>query len=235
MSNFSFNNLANTTGVASDKHLRPYSINEVKFVEAKVDVLHSDKKQEDYDILKVRWENDYGYYEENVFLPGTTGSDVERTPNSWGGENPSNADRVMMFFAHTLGVLNPDGFARLKKVVGNAKNFKDVATMVAKLLNEKKGIKCYLKLTGRENQGVIYASLPYYAAISKDSGDAYVSNNFLSLTDNLTFNPNEDKKRQEFEKAKPTPVSSNTVEPTGDNSDIEGASQDELNDLLSGL
>jgi hypothetical protein len=35
MSNFSFNNLANTTGVASDKHLRPYSINEVKFVEAR--------------------------------------------------------------------------------------------------------------------------------------------------------------------------------------------------------
>ena len=50
MSNFSFNSLANTTGVASDKRLRPYSINEVKFVEAKVDVLHSDKKQEDYDI-----------------------------------------------------------------------------------------------------------------------------------------------------------------------------------------
>lgn len=238
MSNFSFNSLANTTGVASDKRLRPYTINKVKFVEAKVDILHSEKTGQDYDILKVRWEGEQGFYEENLFLPGTSGQDVERQPNQWGGEQPSAADRAMMFFAHCLGVLNPDGFAKLKKVVGQAKNFKDVATMTAKLLNEKKGIECYLKLAGRTNNGFVFASLPFYTAISKDSHDAYVNNNFLSLKDDLAFTLNEEKKRQEFENAKPTPAPTATTEVEGlggDNSDIEGASQAELNELLGSL
>lgn len=237
MSNFNFNPLANSTGVASDKRLRAYTINKVKFVEAKVDVIHSEKKDQDYDVLKVRWEGEQGYYEENFFLPSTSGQDVERQPNQWGGEQPSNADRAMMFFAHCLGVLNPEGFAKLKKVVGQAKNFKDVATMTAKLLNEKKGIECYLKLAGRVTNGVTYASLPFYTAISKESHDAYINNNFLSLKDDLAFTLNEDKKRQEFENAKPTTMSpASEVEGlTGDNSDIEGASQDELNNLLNEL
>ena len=116
MSNFNFGSLANATGVASDKRLRAYSINKVKFVEAKLTQIHSEKNGTDYDVLNVRWENQSGYYEENLFLPGTSGRDVERQPNNWGGEMPSNADRAMMFFAHLLGVLNPDGFAKLKKV-----------------------------------------------------------------------------------------------------------------------
>ena len=116
MSNFNFGSLANSTGVASDKRLRAYSINKVKFVEAKLTQIHSEKNGTDYDVLNVRWENQSGYYEENLFLPGTSGRDVERQPNNWGGEMPSNADRAMMFFAHLLGVLNPDGFAKLKKV-----------------------------------------------------------------------------------------------------------------------
>lgn len=240
MSNFSFNSLANTNGVAADKRLRPYTITNVKFIEAKVDVLHSEKTQQDYDILKVRFESvkeGEGFYEENIFLPSTTGQDVERQPNQWGGEQPSAADRTMMFFAHCLGVLNPEGFAKLKKVVGGAKNFKEVALMVAKLLNEKKGIECYLKLAGRTNNGVVYASLPFYTAISRESHDAYINNNFLSLKDDLAFTLNEEKKRQEFENAKPTPAPANNLEGLtgGDNSDIEGTSQEELNDLLSSL
>ena len=140
MSNFNFGSLANATGVASDKRLRAYSINKVKFVEAKLTQIHSEKNGTDYDVLNVRWENQSGYYEENLFLPGTSGRDVERQPNNWGGEMPSNADRAMMFFAHLLGVLNPDGFAKLKKVVGQAKSFTDVANMVVKLVNEKKAL-----------------------------------------------------------------------------------------------
>ncbi len=236
MSNFSFGSLVNSTGVASDKRLRPYTINKVKFVEAKVGVIHSEKTSTDYDVLTVRWENEQGFYEENLFLPGTTGQDVERQPNNWGGESPSNADRAMMFFAHCLGVLNPDGFAKLKKVVGQAKNFKDVAAMVAKLLSEVKNKECYLKLTGRDNKGVIYASLPYYTAISKESHDAYINNNFLSLKDDLAFTMNEEKKRQEYVKAAPTPMPSDPSEISGgDNSDIDAATESELNSLLGQL
>lgn len=235
MSSFNFGALANTTGVASDRRLRAYTISKVKFEEAKLDVLHSEKNGTDYDVLKVRFAGDNGVYEENLFLPSTSGQDVERKPNNWGGENPSNADRAMMFFAHCLTVINNEGFKKLQKVVGQAKNFKDVATMVAKLLNEKKGIECYLKLVGRDNNGTIYASLPYYTGINKETHEPYVSNNFLSLKDDLGFTPSEDKKRQEFEKAKPTPMPAETSEPTSDNSDIDAATQSELNDLLNTL
>lgn len=236
MSNFSFGSLVNSTGVASDKRLRPYTINKVKFVEAKVGVIHSEKTSTDYDVLTVRWENEQGFYEENLFLPGTTGQDVERQPNNWGGENPSNADRAMMFFAHCLSVLNPDGFAKLKKVVGQAKNFKEVAVMVAKLLSEVKNKECYLKLTGRDNNGVVYACLPYYTAINKESHDAYINNNFLSLKDDLAFTMNEEKKRQEYVKAKPTTMPTEPSEISGgDNSDIDAATESELNSLLGQL
>ena len=196
-------------------------------MEAKIDVLHSEKQQTDYDILKVRWEGEQGYYEENYFLPSTEGKDVERTPNNWGGEMPSKADRAMMFFAHLLGVLNPDGFAKLKKVVGQAKSFNDVAAMVAKLANEKKGVECYLKLGGRTNEGVTYASLPFYAAVNKD-GEAYINNNFLSLKDDLGFTPSEDKKRVEFENARPTPAPSETSAAEA----IDAKTEGELNNLL---
>lgn len=232
---FNFNAMVNTDGVAADKRLRAYTINKVKFVEAKIDVLHSEKNQTDYDVLKVRWEGEQGFYEENYFLPSTEGRDIERTPNNWGGENPSNADRAMMFFAHCCGVLNPDGYEKMKKVVGGCKNFKDVATLAAKVLNAKKGCECYLKLCGRDNNGVIYASLPFFTSINRTTGEAQINNNFLSLKDDLAFTPAEDKKRMEFENRKPTPAPDNTEVPASNNSDIDNATQDDLQTMLSDL
>lgn len=232
---FNFGAMANTDGTAVDKRLRAYTINKVKFVEAKIDVLHSEKQQTDYDILKVRWEGEQGYYEENYFLPSTEGKDVERTPNNWGGENPSNADRAMMFFAHLCGILNHDGYEKMKRIVGGCKNFKEVAALVVKVLSAKKGTECYLKLCGRDNQGVIYASLPYFTSINRTTGEAIINNAFLSLKDDLAFTPAEDKKRQEFENRKPTPAPSDNTEAAGDNSDIDNATQDDLQAMLSDL
>jgi hypothetical protein len=241
MANFSFDSLANATGVASNKRLRPYTISKVKFVEAKVDILHSEKNNTDYDVLKVRFEGEEGYYEENLFLPSITGQDTERKDNNWGGKNPSNADRAMMFFAHLTSVLNHDGFEKLKKVIGKLKTFKDVATMVAKLLMEKKGTECYLKLCGRTSNGNVFASLPFYCSISKESGNVYVSNNFISLKEDLGFTLSEDKKRQEYINAKPTQMQNNSsldavnnVE-TVDNSDIDNATMDDLQGMLAEL
>lgn len=239
MANFSFDSLANVTGVASDKRLRPYSINKVKFVDAKVDKLHSEKNGgQDYDVFKIRFEGEHGYYEENIFLPATSGRDTERTSNNWGGENPSNCDRVMMFFAHTLSVINHDGFEKLKKVISKAKTFIEVGTIVAKFLMEKKGTEVYLKLAGRNTNGTVYASLPFYTAINKDSHEAYVNNNFLSLKDDLSFTANEDNKRREYENAKPTEMKNDTsidVVSTSDNSDIDAATADDLTSMLAEL
>jgi len=241
MAGFNFGGFANTTGVASDRRLRPYTISKVKFAEAKRDTLHSEKNNTDYQVLKVRFEGEAGMYEENLFLPSTSGKDVERTPNNFGGENPSNADRAMMFVAHVLSVLNHDGFEKLKKIIGKMNSFEQVADATVKLLNEKKGTECYLKLVGRNSDGTIFASLPFYASISKD-GDAYVSNNFLSLKDDLSFSPSEDKKRREYENAKPSPapapsaldaVQANT--PSADNSDIDNSTQEQLDAMIAGL
>lgn len=246
MSNFSLGTFANSTGVASDKRLRAYTITEVKFVEAKSDVIHSEKTGQDYKVLKVRFANEeLGYYEESLFLPSTTGQDVERQPNSWGGESPSAADRALMFIAHVLSVLNHDGFEKLKKLVGKMSTFEQIAAAAAKLLNEKKNTKCYLKLTGRVKDGYLNACLPYYTSINKDTHEAYVSNNFLSLKDDLAFTPSEDKKRQEAANIKPTNMKSDpaldavsaAAESTAvvDNSDIDAATQDELDGMLNDL
>ena len=243
MAGFNFGAVANTTGVASDRRLRAYTINKVTFAEAKVAVIHSDKNNTDYDVLNVKFTSDAGLYEENFFLPSTSGRDIERQPNNWGGEQPSNADRAMMFVAHLLSVINHDGFEKLKKVIGKMTSFKQVAEATAKLLNEKKNTECYLKLTGRtDDQGRVFASLPYFTGISKETHEAYVSNNFLSLKDDLAFTPSEDKKRQEFESAKPTAVDGGAGTSTAvstvtsvSNSDIDQATEDELGSLLNDL
>lgn len=235
---FNFGSLANATGVASDKRLRPYTISKVKFVDAKVDKLHSEKNGQDYDVFKIRFEGENGFYEENIFLPATSGKDTERTDNAWGGQNPSNCDRTMMFFAHTLSVINHDGFEKLKKVIGKAKTFIEVGTIVAKFLMEKKDSEVYLKLTGRNNNGTIYASLPFYTSINRDTKEAYVSNNFLSLKDDLAFTTSEDNKRREYENAKPTQMSNDSsvdIVTSADNSDIDAATADDLTSMLAEL
>jgi hypothetical protein len=132
-------------------------------------------------------------------------------------------------------VLNPDGYEKMKKVVGGCKNFKEVATLVAKVMNAKKGVECYLKLCGRDNNGIVYASLPYFTSINRTTGEAQINNNFLSLKDDLAFTLSEDKKRVEFEHRKPTPAPDTNTEVAGDNSDIDNATQDDLSSMLNDL
>ena len=53
MAGFNFGAVANTTGVASDRRLRAYTINKVTFAEAKVAVIHSDKNNTDLPVMLV--------------------------------------------------------------------------------------------------------------------------------------------------------------------------------------
>ena len=64
-------NLSATPSVSTSKpRLKPYEIHRVKLAEAKVETLKG-KKDPDavYEILKVRFENNEGYYEESIFFP----------------------------------------------------------------------------------------------------------------------------------------------------------------------
>lgn len=64
-------NLSAAPAVSTSKpRLKPYEIHRVKLADVKVETLKG-KKDPDavYEILKVRFENNDGYYEESIFFP----------------------------------------------------------------------------------------------------------------------------------------------------------------------
>ena len=111
-------NLANVQGVSSSMpRLKPYEIHEVTFTNIKTERIQG-KKDPDavYDLLKVRFENSDGYYEETIFFPKE--SDLKRPTrqNKEGHEveMPSSFERTMKFIAQLGTVLAPKEYEKIK-------------------------------------------------------------------------------------------------------------------------
>ena len=226
MANFNFGAIATSTGVSSSHMLKAYEIHRVKLEDVKLEKLeakHGDNAGKILDVIKVRFSNEQGYYEESVFLPSDGERDSHREPNNWGGWQPSNLDRFQMFITHTLKVLNPEGLTALQEVVKKAQEEKKALTPIliantyVKLLSKAKGKEVDLKLVGRVSNGIARPSLPYYTGVTKD-GVPYVSSNFLSDPNaekvvTLVFTASELKKKADLESLVPTDMNkaSNTA------------------------
>ena len=121
-------NLSATPSVSTSKpRLKPYEIHRVKLAEAKVETLKG--------ILKVRFENNEGYYEESIFFP-KEGDDKRPTRQNKEGhevESPSNFERTMSFIAQVGTVMNPTEFEKLKGIP--IKSFGELCDHFIKILN----------------------------------------------------------------------------------------------------
>lgn len=205
MSEFNFGSLATTQPTSNVQQLlKPWNIYNVKFAGARTETIKG-KKDPDavYNILKVRFEGEEGYYEESIFYP-KSGDEKRPTYTSKDGheyQGASSFDRTMTFIAQVAEVLNPEGFKKMQKASVNFRTFDDVAKAFIMITDKAKGKETHLKLVGRNQNGNIVPGLPKFVAINK-KGEVFTCDNFIG--DKLFFTAYEEQRKNEYNSAKPT-------------------------------
>ena len=209
MSEFNFGTLATTQATSNVSYrLKPWGIYPVKFTGARKEVIQGRKDPSmTYEILKVRFDGEDGYYEESIFYPkpGDEKRPVYTSREGHEYEGASSFDRTMTFIAQVAEVLNPEGFKKMQAASSKFKSFDDVVTAFIKITDPVKGKDTNLKLAGKtQKDGTVVAVLPKFVAISK-TGEKFTCDNFVG--DKLFFSAYEEKKKAEYANAKPTDMS----------------------------
>lgn len=222
MSEFNFGSLATTQATSNtQQRLKPWGIYPVKFAGARKETIQGKKDpSKTYEILKVRFDGEDGYYEESIFYPKPEDAQRPKYKNSEGHEYEvaSNFERTMTFIAQVSEVLNPEGFKKLQAASAKFRSFDDVVTAFIKITDAVKGKETNLKLVGRVQNGNVNAALPKFVAINKN-GEKFTCDNFIG--DKLFFSAYEETKRAEYASAKPTSMASSIPSSTAA-TDIDG-------------
>ena len=208
MSEFNFGSLATTQATSNAQpRLKPWGIYPVKFSGARKEVIKGKKDPNaTYEILKVRFDGEDGYYEESIFYP-KAGDEKRPTSTSRDGheyQGASSFDRTMTFIAQVAEILNPEGFKKMQAASSKFKSFDDVVTAFIKITDVAKGKETHLKLVGRTSNGSVIAGLPKFVAVNKE-GEKFTCDNFIG--DKLFFSANEEARKAEYLNAKPTDMS----------------------------
>ena len=229
MSEFNFGTLATTQATSNVSYrLKPWGIYPVKFTGARKEVIQGKKDPSmTYEILKVRFDGEDGYYEESIFYPkpGDEKRPVYTSREGHEYEGASSFDRTMTFIAQVAEVLNPEGFKKMQAASSKFKSFDDVVTAFIKITDPVKGKDTNLKLVGKtQKDGTVVAVLPKFVAISK-TGEKFTCDNFVG--DKLFFSAYEEKKKAEYANAKPTDMS-NDIPTEINDIDKSPASSDDI-------
>jgi hypothetical protein len=221
---FNFGSIGDVKPTSGLRRLAPWDIYPVEFKGCKVEHIQGKKDPSmTYDILKVRFEGEDGYYEESIFFPKEQDGQRPTYTNKEGHEyeGPSSFERTKTFIAQLITVIcGQEKFQKFAALSPKFKDFGQLCEALIKITDPEKGKKTNLKLVGRTKQdGTIEAALPKFVAVNKQ-GELFTSDNFIG--ENLFFTPYEEGKKKEFKKAKPTPSSDLTAdaEATTDNSDM---------------
>ena len=229
MSEFNFGSLATTQATSStQQRLKPWGIYPVKFAGARKEVIQGRKDPNaTYEILKVRFEGEDGYYEESIFYPkaGDEKRPVYKSADGHDYEGASSFERTMTFIAQVAEVLNPEGFKKMQAASSKFKSFDDVVTAFIKITDPVKGKETNLKLVGRERDNRIEPTLPKFVAVNKE-GEKFTCDNFIG--DKLFFSDREEKRRAEYANAKPTAMSGSNNTAAADIDGI-GETQGDIN------
>jgi hypothetical protein len=209
---FNFGSLATTPATSTSKpRLKPWGIYPVKFVGARKETITGKKDPSaTYEVLKVRFEGEDGFYEESIFFP-KEGDDIRPTYTSKDGheyQGISSFERTMTFIAQVAQVLNPEGWQKMRAISSKFKSFDDVVSAFIKVTDPAKDKETNIKLIGKNSNGTVNASLPKFAAVSKE-GELFVTDNFIG--DKLFFTPYEESKKQEYYNAAPTNMGDNGI------------------------
>ena len=234
MSEFNFGSLATTQATSNvQQRLKPWGIYPVKFAGARKETIQGKKDPSaTYEILKVRFDGEDGYYEESIFYP-KDGDDQRPTYTSKDGheyQGASSFDRTMTFIAQVAEVLNPEGFKKMQEASSKFKSFDDVVKAFITITDKVKGKETKLKLVGRTQNGNVVAALPKFVAVNKN-GEKFTCDNFIG--DKLFFSAYEETKKAEYLNAKPTEMSNSDSTMATNVDGVSGGSEDiDFNSLL---
>lgn len=234
MSEFSFGSFSTTSAVNTSKpQLKPYNSYKVKYSGSRIEHMNGKKDPDKiWDILKIRFEGEDGYYEESVFF--LTEEDktrpVYKNKEGHDYERPSRFENTMTLLIQLATILNPEAAKKFQAVLPKCKSFNDVASSFIKVLEKEQGKEIYIKLLGRTSNGSVYASLPSCCGLSKE-GERFPINVF-SNEDNFNWSSYELQKQSEYKNAKPTTMSSSTPSETNLSSAEEEGDDFDINSLL---
>jgi hypothetical protein len=210
MSEFNFGSFSTTSAVNTSKpQLKPYNSYKVKYAGSRIEHMNGKKDPEKvWDILKIRFEGEDGYYEESVFFLNDNDKERPKYKNAEGHEyeRPSRFENTMTLLIQLATVLNPEAAKKFQAALPKCRSFEDVANVFIKVLEKEQNKELYIKLLGRTSNGAVYASLPSCCGLSKD-GERFPINVF-SQKDDFNWSAYELQKKNEYLNAKPTAMSS---------------------------
>ena len=218
----------------SIKQLAPFAIYDVKY--EKSEIVEFDGKKDPsqhYKMLRVRFSNADGYYEETIFFPTPADGEPKEyeRPDGTKQKFPSNWDRIKFFMAQVMTVLNPEGYKKFCEASSKFKDFEMMANAFIKVLEPAMGKETKLKLMGRTDEsGNVHATLPKFLSYNRD-GQLYISTNFIG--DRVFFSTYEEGLVQKFKNAKPTAMPDLAADPLAITPKAEEAKKDDVIDLDS--
>lgn len=222
--NFNFSNLSETNFSSNaGAYLKPYDIYKVNLTNIeKTEITGKDGTV--YPVIAIEFtgtEGNKGIFSTNLFVPNRE-SDMERRTlkNSNGHESQvaSNFENFQYTLMQIVHALNPAGEEKIKTNASKIKTIDQFIDLVIKALTGKNNIETSLKLVGRNNNGVIYASLPNPCGINK-KGEIFATN---FIGDNLFFSNYEQTQQKNYRNAKPTPVNDDkTEDSSGEDVDLD--------------
>ena len=185
---------------SSKAQLKGGEIHKVLFKEATFEVLEGKKDEtrgQKYNVFKISFENDQGYYTEMIFEPRQ--EDYQRRETDFGGnkiEQPSRAEEIQLIVGQLVEAVNPGG---MKKLEGKSiPDFKTLCDAITKLTAPGKDKEVELKLI-LDTKG--RTRLPYLAGINKER-KVYPRTNYVGK--DLFFTDKEVTSLNKIKSAKPT-------------------------------
>lgn len=212
--NFSFNEISEISS-NSRKQLEGNKIHEVTFDGCELrDIQGVQDASKVFKVLDIKFSNEEGVFTDTVWEPKDT--DMQDTPNSFGGMNPSNMKQMMFKFKHLIDAVNPE----LGKAMSlpkddpnhkefNISNWDSLRKFMVQATENNKGAKTKIKLLSRtrKNQDGTErqeAQFPgFFLSYSRD-GKLYMSSNFIG--NNIFFTNKELNRIKNSQTAAPTTV-----------------------------
>lgn len=226
MNEFNFATLAEQDFTSnSQNYLKPYEIYEVSLTKIeKTDLKGSKDPNATYQVVAIEFTgNDNGVFSTNLFIPNRPEDFQRRENENTHKTSPSNWERFYMTLLQITEVLNPKASDKIKEYAkaGKIKDTNTFIELVVKALKAKDLPKAYLKLVGRNNNGIVYATFPKSCWV--DIKDNRVKPlNFISTDKTkLNFFNYEIQQMNQFKNAKPTSMPDIKEESNGDNIDVD--------------
>lgn len=194
---FSFNATANASQSSNLPRLEGNLIHTVKIKECVIeDIQGKEDPSKVFKVIKIKFVNDDGIFEQTVFEPNESRGDFSRTEKDFTNKNgntekipqPSGVESMMLLFKHII-----DGFVpEIGKEIDNgtkslgAKDWNDLRLLVKKILDKSVNTNKIKLLKHKKTGESVFPG--FFAGVSRE-GKAYVRNNFIG--DKIGFTPYE--------------------------------------------